>query len=259
MRKTLVLLVLLESFTIGNLSRASETDQKVPILIELFTSEGCSSCPPADAWLQQVDALQPLPGAHLIVLSEHVDYWNHDGWKDIYSSSEWTARQQEYVQVLGLKTPYTPQIFVDGSAEVRANEPQHVDQVLKQAESDPKIPIRVTSIAVDPKNPTILRAHIEVDGDASQKHRADIYEVVALNRAESQVLHGENSGKHLTHVAVVESMTKVGKLEKGKVFNRDTEIKLKPGTDPKNLRVIVFAQESGPGKILGIAAENSVN
>jgi hypothetical protein len=256
--KNLIIIFVLLACAALNGAGAPETTTTVPILVELFTSEGCSSCPPADAWLKQIDVTQPFAGAQLIVLSEHVDYWNHDGWKDIYSSSFVTDRQEGYVHALGLKGAYTPQIIVDGTLEVRANDGQHVDQTLKQAEATPKIPIRITSVAVDPKNPALLRSHIEADGGSENRH-ADIYEVVALNQAESQVLHGENSGKHLTHVAVLESLTKIGKLEKGKMFTRDTEIKLKPGTDPKNLRVIVFAQEAGLGKVLGAASQTSIN
>ena len=82
---------------------------------------------------------------------------------------------------------------------------------------------------------------------------------VALNRVESEVLRGENSGKHLAHVAVVQELTRVGKLPKGKNFAQDVSVRLKPGTDTKNLRLVAFVQESGPGKVLGAAVRKSGN
>jgi hypothetical protein len=229
-----------------------------PVLVELFTSEGCSSCPPADALLQQMDAAQPVPGAQLIVLSEHVDYWNHDGWKDPYSSSFLTDRQSGYVRALSLNTPYTPQIIVDGASELRANGTEQVIQILQKAAATPKVPVRISSLNIEAQSPALLRAHIDVDG-RSQKHNADIFVAVALDHAESQVLRGENTGRHLEHVAVVQEITRIGKLEKQKSFGQDFQVKLKPGTDPMNIRVIAFVQESGFGKVLGTALQKTTN
>lgn len=223
-----------------------------PILVELFTSEGCSSCPPADALLQRMDTSTPIAGAHLIVLSEHVDYWDHDGWKDPNSSAALTERQAAYVQTLGLKTPYTPQIIVDGTREARANNPQQLNQVLQDAAATPKVPLRIGEVSVEAGNPAVLRTRIEADGE-SDKRNADVYVAIALDRVESQVLHGENGGRHLTHVAVVVQVIKIGKLSKGKQFGETVQLKLKPGTDPRNVRIIAFVQEPGPGRVLGAA------
>jgi hypothetical protein len=217
-----------------------------PILIELFTSEGCSSCPPADVFLQQLDETQPIPGAQLIVLSEHVTYWDHDGWKDPNSSPALTDRQTAYDTVLTGKNVYTPQMIVDG-AQVKVDA-----HALKKAAATPKIPVRIGAITVDTANPPILRARIETDVNV-ENHGGDVYVAVALDHVESQVLRGENGGRHLIHVAVVQELTKIGKLQKGKSFAQDVQLKLKPGTDPRNIRLVALVQESGPGKVLGSA------
>jgi hypothetical protein len=219
------------------------------ILVELFTSEGCSSCPPADALLQKMDASQPVPGAQLIVLSEHVDYWDHDGWKDPNSSPALTQRQEDYVHALGLDTAYTPQIVVDGTGLLRPGDAQQFIKLFQGAAAVPKIPVRIGDMNVDAG---VLHARIEAEG-SSDKRNADVYVAVALDHVESQVLHGENGGRRLTHVAVVVQLTKIGKLQKGKSFDETIQLKLKPGTDPKNLRIVAFVQEPGPGRLLGAA------
>jgi len=223
-----------------------------PIFVELFTSEGCSSCPPADALLQQMDTSPHFAGAQLIVLSEHVTYWDRDGWKDPNSSAELTKRQAAYVQALGLKEPYTPQLIVNGTREMSANDPTQIDNILREAASTSTIPVRIREATVDAGNPMLVRMHVAADG-SSDKQNADVYVAVALDRVESQVLHGENGGRHLTHVAVVVELKNVGKLSKGKSFDEVVQLNLKPGTDPKNVRLVAFVQEPGPGKLLGAA------
>jgi hypothetical protein len=225
-----------------------------PVLVELFTSEGCSSCPPADALLQQLDQSQ-IPGAQLIVLSEHVDYWDHDGWKDPHSSHSLTDRQSVYADHFRLKTVYTPQIVVDGAAEFLGSNGPAAKQAIEKARDLEKLPVRISAISVE--NPGGLQAHVEADGlpESSRDRKAEMYVVVALNHAESQVAAGENKGRRISHVAVVQSLTKVGSVEKGKNFAKDVRIKLDSGTDPANLRLIAFVQEPGQGRVLGAALQ----
>ena len=228
---------------------ADSSDPSHPVLVELFTSEGCSSCPPADVFLKKIDGFEPAPGVRLIVLSEHVTYWDHDGWKDPNSSQALTDRQAAYETALGEKESFTPQLIVDGTAQLRLlSDPQSMDGVLQKAAADPKVPVRISDATFDPSDPARLRLHLDAD---AAPDNADVYVAVALDHVESQVLKGENGGKHLEHVAVVEQLTKVGKLAKGKSFSQDVQLKLKPGTDPKNLRIVAFLQEPGPGKLLG--------
>lgn len=222
----------------------------VPVLVELFTSEGCSSCPPADVLLQRLDDHQPISGAQLIVLSEHVTYWDQQGWKDPNSSAAFTDRQSAYEIALGEKEAYTPQFIVDGSQSVSLDKLKNLEDALNKAKDNAKIPVRITNVSPDPSNPAALRLHIETDTNPG-KHNADVYVAVALNHVESQVLRGENGGKHLIHVAVLQQLNKVGKLPKGKSFAQDVQLKLKPNEDPKNIRVVAFAQESGQGRLLG--------
>jgi hypothetical protein len=226
--------------------------QDTPVLVELFTSEGCLSCPPADVFVQKLDQLQPIANAQLIVLSEHVDYWDHDGWKDPNSSSALTDRQASYERALGLSTPYTPQFIVDGAREMRMADPQQIEKALQQAAATPKISVRLDGVSIDSGDPALLRAHVVVEAN-TDKHSADVYLAVALDHVDTQVLRGENGGRHMAHTAVVRQLVRIGKLERGQGFVQDVQVKLNPGIGPDNLRVIAFVQIPGPGKLLGAA------
>lgn len=243
----LLLLLILVPFGAGSLPAAASDAARTPILMELFTSEGCSSCPPVDTWVAQIDASQPVAGAEIIVLSEHVDYWDHDGWKDPFSSAAITARQQAYVHNLGLSDVYTPQIILDGAAELKPADAQQTSQSLTKAAGAPMTPVRLSSAAVAAAT---LTGHIEADGSALKKN-ADVFVAVAIDKTLTDVLAGENNGKKLVNIAVVKEMVKVGKLEKGKSFDQPFSVKLWPDADPANLRVIAFVQESGPGRVVG--------
>jgi len=262
MKKFTILAILFCSIAAGHLYGEDApakpiTPVKQPILVELFTSEGCSSCPPADAFLQKLDDTQPIHGAQFIVLSEHVDYFNHDGWTDPYSSHAMTDRQTEYAHVLRIESPYTPQILVNGTDELHLDQPQQVIQALGAATASPVIPVSIGPINTETKNPLKLQFHVDVDA-SSAKHNADIYVAVALDHAASHVLRGENKGHDLTHVAVVLYLEKIGKLRKGSTFSKDAQVSMKSDMDAKNLRVIVFAQESGQGKIIGAAMQKDI-
>ena len=221
-----------------------------PVLIELFTSEGCSSCPPADALLQELDKTQPVNGARVVVLSEHVDYWNHLGWRDPYSSRFFTDRQESYVRHFGLASPYTPQIVVDGTTQFVGNDLQQAGQAIEKARQGEEVPVLLSSVSWE--SPFMLRAHVDA-GSLSElpPANADVFFAVALDHAESQVLRGENEGRRLHHVAVILSLTRIGTAEKGKSFAKDVRIKLDRNYDPENLRAIAFLQEPGPGACSG--------
>ena len=227
-----------------------------PVLVELFTSEGCSSCPPADALLQQLDRTQPVAGAQLIVLSEHVDYWNHIGWTDPFSSRFFSDRQSTYSDHFKLNSVYTPQMVVDGSAEVLGSDPRLAKQAMQKAVAEPKVAVRISGLSLDTATRN-LQAHIETGSlpESLKIRKADVFLVTALNHAESQVLKGENGGRRLTHVNVVQSLSKIGSIEAGKNFSQEVHVKFDSKTDPANLRIVVFIQQAGQRQILGAAQQ----
>ena len=232
----------------------SGTNGRTPVLVELFTSEGCSSCPPADELLQKLDQ-QPIAGEEMIVLSEHVDYWNHEGWKDPYSARFYSERQGAYARRLGLNDVYTPQMIVDGSSQFVGSDTALAQKALAKALTVPKVALRLSSVSLS--SPNVLQAHLETDElpPSFGMRDADIYVVVALNRAESQVARGENAGRKLSHTAVVKSIVKVGTLRKGKTFAQDLQIKIDPGIDAANLRLVALLQEPGQGRVVGAAEQ----
>jgi len=230
----------------------SEANARTPVLVELFTSEGCSSCPPADRFLEKLDR-QPVTGAEMIVLSEHVDYWNHIGWRDPYSDHLYSERQSLYGKRFGLDSVYTPQMVVDGSIEFVGSNPGFADKAFAKALAIHKIPVHLSLISVDQSS----GIHVHLDTEALEPSfgapEAEVQIAVALSRAETQVSSGENAGHKLAHVSVVRSLTKVGVLKRGRSLSQDVHLNLGPLSESRDLRLIAFVQEPQQGRVLGAA------
>jgi hypothetical protein len=236
--------------TLGLLISASVAafgESATPVVVELFTSEGCSDCPPADVFLRTLDSTQPVPGVQLIVLSEHVDYWDDQGWRDPFSSHAFSVRQGSYAQRLRLASPYTPQMVVDGSFEFVGSNRGRANQAFERARALPKIAVRISSVKIENGH---LSAHVETDPVPSN---AEVFIALALEHAESQVLRGENGGHHLEHIAVVKNLTSIGKSAKGQPLSKD--IVLRTNSAESSYRVIAFVQEPNQGRILGASVE----
>jgi hypothetical protein len=232
-------------------TRASEA--RVPVLVELFTSEGCSSCPPADAYLQKLDRDQPVSGAEIVVLSEHVDYWDGLGWRDPYSSRSFTDRQNAYGSRFGLKTVYTPQMVVDGTSEFVGNDSHLAEKAFAKAMGRAKTGIRFSSLSIETGS---VRAHLETDSLPPGVRGAEVYVALALDHAESQVSGGENSGRKLTYTSVLRTLQRVGTVRSGESFSEDVHVSLDRGSDLHNLRLIAFLQEPGYGNIAGAVMQS---
>src|ERR1700691_3279899 len=148
MSKLSLLVAVIAGFAVVPICRAAESSSaRVPVLLELFTSEGCSSCPPADRLLEILDQKQPVAGADLIVLSEHVDYWDGGGWKEPLSSSQCTARQQEYTNRYNFDGVYTPQLVVDGRFGFVASDGREASSAIQKAIRQQKIPIEISNVS----------------------------------------------------------------------------------------------------------------
>lgn len=213
---------------------------QTPVVVELFTSEGCSDCPPADRLLARLEAEQPVAGAHIIALSEHVDYWDHQGWRDPFSSPQFTERQQEFSQLLRDRGPYTPEMVVDGAAGFVGNQPREALANITQAARQAKVAVRITVGEG--------KAAIETD---PVPRAADVLLALTERGLLSNVSRGENAGRKLTHTAVVRSLRVTGKARPGERFAATVPLSPARSWKPENLHVVVFLQDRSTHRILG--------
>ena len=212
----------------ASLAAAGADLSRAPVLVELFTSEGCSSCPPADRLLESLDR-------QAVVLSEHVDYWDRLGWRDPFSGHANTQRQEAYARGFGIEGPYTPQMVIDGVTEFVGTDARRAMDEIGRARSREKIGVHLARTA----------AGVQVQIDPAAK-AADVWLALADDSGTSQVAAGENQGRSLHHVAILRSLRKIGAMKRGVGFAQNVAVP--PGAG----RVIVFVQESGLGKVYGV-------
>ena len=218
---------------------------KTPVLLELFTSLGCSSCPPADKLLAEIDRRQPVPGARLIVLSEHVDYWNNAGWSDPFSSATYTERQQTYDSRLGVEV-YTPQLVVDGSTALLGSSWPKASDAIQRALRDATVPVHVTVTRAE------ASAQIEITVAANSiGKKAVVFLALAHDHTESHVGGGENAGRDLSEVAVAYSMKQLAKIDPGHEFKRSFSVSLPANSKSGDARAIAFVRRSDNMQVIG--------
>lgn len=221
-----------------------KTDKTTPVLIELFTSEGCSSCPPADVNLSRIEKEQPVAGAEVITLSLHVDYWNSLGWKDEFSSPLYSRRQQLYSQALKLDSNYTPQMVVDGRTEFVGSNEDRANKAIAEAAKNPKATVEITQDAEKVK--------IKLS-DIPTHENATVFLAVTEDNLASNVRGGENSGRRLNHTSVVRELTSLGMLSAAqKSLDMETALQIQPNWKRENLKIVVFVQENASRKVLGV-------
>ncbi len=221
---------------------------RTPVVVELFTSEGCSSCPPADSLLLRLERTPPNLNIEVIALSEHVDYWNQLGWQDRFSSPAFTARQQEYGRAFRMENVYTPQMVVDGQTELLGSDAPRATQEIQKAAQGPKAIVEMSLLSAES-----LRLKVESLPPGTQE--ADILLAVTEAELESSVQRGENSGRQLRHTGVVRSLVSLGRLDtkKAGAYSADIALKLRPEWRRENLKLVLFVQDRGSHRILGAA------
>jgi hypothetical protein len=236
---------------------------RTPVLIELFTSEGCSSCPPADALLEKLDRSQPVPAAEMIVLSEHVDYWNDIGWKDPYSSRQFSIRQGDYAHRFQLEGPYTPQMVVDGDAQIVGSDERQALHVTalhanESAAKLAKLPVALSAPHLQGADTLVVHVDVGSPLPPAKLKSAQVWIALADDTDQSNVKRGENAGRILRHVAVVRTLTQVGTVEANNAFSKDVTVST-ANTTLQNLRVVAFVQEGVAGRVLGVAFTRLAN
>ena len=220
-----------------------------PVLVELFTSEGCSSCPPADALLRRLGRTQPVRGAGVIVLEEHVDYWDRLGWKDPFSSEDATSRQTDYGDAFGGQQVYTPQMVVDGHTEFVGSSEGEALRAIRTASAIPKPAVHLAWA-----DGGALSIQVEPLTNATRGDNPRVFLAVTENMLHSDVKQGENAGRELEHDGVTRQITEIGKAEIGPT-GLSTTVALHTSQDwnQANLRAIVFVQEQRSRHVLAAA------
>lgn len=228
---------------------AKTTEPGVPhraVVVELFTSEGCSSCPPADELLGHLQQDLSAKSVQVIPLGFHVDYWNSLGWKDRFSSAEFTQRQEEYTRSLKVDGPYTPEMVVDGAVEFVGNDAGRAQNTIRQQAAQlAGAQVTIASAGAD-------QLKIQVKGPAATGN-ALVMLAITEDNLSTQVGSGENGGRTLHHAAVVRELRQVGTLKNG-VFETTVPLKLQNEWKRNDLRAVVFVQNGPSGKIEGAAS-----
>ena len=215
-------------------------DTKGFAVIELFTSEGCSSCPPADDLIARIQ--KESAGIPIYILAFHVDYWNQAGWKDRFSSSAFTQRQLWYAQALKISGPYTPQAVINGSKEMVGSDETQVRQTINTAlNSAPRAQLALNDMANKKDG---ISFSYKTQGNIAN---TSLQLALVQKRAVSKVLRGENKGRTLSHVQIVKSFQTIDLKGSG---NGLANFSLSPGINASNFEVIAFLQDNATGAII---------
>ncbi len=239
-------------------AQSSAASEDRPVVLELFTSEGCSSCPPADELLSRIGALT----TGVIPLAYHVDYWDSLGWSDPFSSSQWTMRQVEYIRAMQLSGSYTPQIVINGRWQCVGSDPNGITRAIAAARATPPpgvVTVRATPPAAGSHKLNLsVSAHIlRTAGDKSLIVVVAIYE----NGLMAKIDGGENSGHRVRYDYTVRKIVPAFELNPtaGSALENELSVELDPSWKLDHLGVAAFIQDENSLAIDGAAAQYPIS
>ncbi len=239
-----------------NENKNNAAKNKQPVLIELFTSEGCPTCPPADRNLTFLETEQPFAEAELITLALHVDYWDSRGWKDEFSSPMFSRRQDIYGQVFKINSIYTPQMIVDGQMQFAGTDLAKVQKAVVESAKNEKGKIELAAVT-DANGGTKLQVKIS---DLPKHEISTVFLAVAEDNLASSRNRGESSGGKRIFTSVVRELKSLGFLTaEQKNLEIETILQFQSNWNVENLKVVVFVQENGSRRVFGIAKRNLTN
>jgi len=232
---------------------ALAADRPVPVIVELFTSEGCSSCPAADRLLSRLEQTQPVAGAQVVAIEEHVDYWNQLGWTDPFSSPQFRARQNDYAVAFKAKDIFTPQMVVNGQTAFVGSD---MNRAYHEIETAAQATTTQVDLGANPnsRDPDLLDLTVQVtNGKTAKWHASNVYLAVTEKGLNTFVQGGENSGRTLRHSSVVRSFGVIGRVNPQGANGGQlvSTLRLPREWKRENLRAVVFVQERDTYRITG--------
>lgn len=219
-------------------------------VVELFTSQGCSSCPPADRLLSEL-ADEPAFAGRVFPLAFHVDYWNYIGWQDPFSSSEWSRRQRRYAEELSGRV-YTPQLVLNGSWETVGSRREDVTEAVREALSRP--PSAEVTLSLDAGAGAVVAEAAARRGRGAAERAAELWLALYQDDLETPVTRGENADRRLVNDRVVRRLVRAARLPAGETeVAGEASLAIEPGWEWRSLGVVAFLQDSDSLEILGAA------
>lgn len=243
-----------QTAVVSESSMPGRTDgRRTPVIVELFTSAGCSSCPSADEVLAQLERTQPVAGVDIIALGEHVDYWNYIGWADPFSSLVFSERQNAYTGAFSNFSVYTPQMVVDGQAEFVGSKMSKALDAIAKAARTPKAKVEIDHTPGD--NVDTFLFHVRATQIPAVNGEEPVELILAITESDlqSNVSRGENAGRRLSHGTVVRQLSVIGsgQVRQNEPFIGKSTVIIRNEWRRDQLRAVAFLQERSSRKIIG--------